>query len=422
MLSHLPAPPPLPVPFPALQPALYRLYNMDLLSPAESHAFQSFLSAMDYADLSPSEWALLNSTNVVSDDEIIGHGHSSELLAKATKDLMALDTGRWDSLAQQPNGLYSHQSQQQQHQTYPNAYSHRQTPYSRRETFPFLNSKAQVQQSMLSIPPHHTDLHTHLVSPTATSAPTSATTTPATPQSPFGFSDLPSHSISHLHLAQTQLNQSHLQHQRPTSPSTKRTSSGTASGSSKRLRPSPPVASSSSVNSAASGPTKQSLLSPSQKKANHIQSEQKRRANIRRGYEALCDTVPTLREAIREEEEAEARMSMGLGSSGKPSRSKRKKKDTAGGDGEKEKIDGRAGPRSENVVLSKTIEYINELLSDRTSLLARLERARSSLPKDHPTLASLSIGERLWEREWKGGSGRLDGEAGEDEDEDGDSP
>lgn len=102
-----------------------------------------------------------------------------------------------------------------------------------------------------------------------------------------------------------------------------------------------------------SGSAKQALLSPSQKKANHIQSEQKRRANIRRGYETLCDTVPALREAIREVEEAEARMTTTLGPSGKPSRSKRKKKDC--GDGDKEKIDGRAGPRSENVVLSKSM-------------------------------------------------------------------
>ena len=50
---------------------------------------------------------------------------------------------------------------------------------------------------------------------------------------------------------------------------------------------------------------KGTLLSPSQKRANHIQSEQKRRANIRRGYEALCEVVPALREAIRAEEERE---------------------------------------------------------------------------------------------------------------------
>jgi len=41
---------------------------------------------------------------------------------------------------------------------------------------------------------------------------------------------------------------------------------------------------------------------------NHAQSEQKRRANIRRGYKALCGTVPALREAIRQEEEEAAMM------------------------------------------------------------------------------------------------------------------
>lgn len=109
-------------------------------------------------------------------------------------------------------------------------------------------------------------------------------------------------------------------------------------------------------------PAKQTLLSPSQKKANHIQSEQKRRANIRRGYEALCDTVPALREAIREEEEAEAHgegrvgREVGgdgqgkVGKGGKGRRGKKGREDAQ----EKERIDGRAGPRSENVVLSKS--------------------------------------------------------------------
>lgn len=99
----------------------------------------------------------------------------------------------------------------------------------------------------------------------------------------------------------------------------------------------------------------QTLLSPSQKKANHIQSEQKRRANIRRGYEALCETVPALREAIREEEEAERNASNGQrggGGARKKSRGKKGQKD--GDDKDKDKLDGRAGPRSENVVLSKS--------------------------------------------------------------------
>jgi hypothetical protein len=98
---------------------------------------------------------------------------------------------------------------------------------------------------------------------------------------------------------------------------------------------------------------KQILLSPSQKKANHIQSEQKRRANIRRGYEALCENVPALREAIKQEEEEAAMVAEKMNSgSGRRRRKKGQGKD--GINGEKEKVDGRAGPRSENVVLTKS--------------------------------------------------------------------
>ena len=97
---------------------------------------------------------------------------------------------------------------------------------------------------------------------------------------------------------------------------------------------------------------KPSLLSPSQKKANHIQSEQKRRANIRRGYEKLCETVPALREAIREEEEGlDGTCDENTGGSSGKGRGKRGR-----GRGKEpgEKVDGRAGPRSENVVLGKS--------------------------------------------------------------------
>lgn len=105
-----------------------------------------------------------------------------------------------------------------------------------------------------------------------------------------------------------------------------------------------------------SGSAKGALLSPSQKRANHIQSEQKRRANIRRGYEALCETVPALREAIRAEDERERAKELeeeanAVGRSkarGGADKGKKKKK------GEGEKADGRAGPRSENVVLQKS--------------------------------------------------------------------
>ncbi|RPD61203.1 hypothetical protein L227DRAFT_652955 [Lentinus tigrinus ALCF2SS1-6] len=157
------------------------------------------------------------------------------------------------------------------------------------------------------------------------------------------------------------------------------------------------------------GSAKGALLSPSQKRANHIQSEQKRRANIRRGYEALCETVPALREAIRAEEERERAKELeeeasaaGKKARGGADKGKKKKK----GDGEKP--DGRAGPRSENVVLQKTIDYIQGLLEERTALQQRLQLARGMLPLGHPALPTDprhldTSGVPLWEREWNGG-------------------
>jgi len=161
------------------------------------------------------------------------------------------------------------------------------------------------------------------------------------------------------------------------------------------------------------------LLSASQKRANHIQSEQKRRANIRRGYEALCETVPALREAIRkEEEEASTTLSNAGNGSLQNSTRKKKAKNTLD-DGEK--IDGRAGPRSENIVLQKTIDYIQELNATREDLLRRLAQARGSLPPDHPLLTSQGVlnpttGQKLplWEREWNY-SPDADDEGSEDE-------
>ena len=97
------------------------------------------------------------------------------------------------------------------------------------------------------------------------------------------------------------------------------------------------------------------LLTEAEKKANHIASEQKRRANIRKGYELLCEIVPPLKEAL----EREARKEKERGSEDEDDADKKKGKkkrdaDTSTGceiDGEK--IDGRAGPRSEAVVLMK---------------------------------------------------------------------
>ncbi|KAF9267971.1 hypothetical protein L218DRAFT_854748 [Marasmius fiardii PR-910] len=181
------------------------------------------------------------------------------------------------------------------------------------------------------------------------------------------------------------------------------------SSTSKRHRASPPSTSGTT--------TKSSLLSPSQKKANHIQSEQKRRANIRRGYEALCETVPALREAIRQEETQQTSGVDGSKGSVKARRGRgRGKVDEGTG----EKIDGRAGPRSENIVLSKTIEYINELLKDRETLLGRLHRIKLSLGPNHPSNLNSNSGPPLWERVWTGGSGKDADAEDEEEEEDGD--
>jgi hypothetical protein len=214
---------------------------------------------------------------------------------------------------------------------------------------------------------------------------------------------------------------------------------GPASASSSSLYPPPRHTPSGQRALANGGSGKPSLLSPSQKKANHIQSEQKRRANIRRGYEKLCETVPALREALREEEGDGAYDDRsGVGSKGRGKRGRGRGKE----DGEK--VDGRAGPRSENVVLGKSksrwfllvrrvmtgfdfsaIEYIKELLGDQAALLARLQRARSALPRGHPALVPRCMRESggaqipLWEREWKGGEGRT-GSGEEDDDDDDD--
>ena len=115
------------------------------------------------------------------------------------------------------------------------------------------------------------------------------------------------------------------------------------------------VAAPSQLSPPSLSPGKTTLLSAQQKKANHIQSEQKRRANIRRGYEALCDTVPALREAIRAEEEGSANGNGNPGNGGACGGVGRRKR-AKGEDGEK--VDGRAGPRSESVVLQKSKTFV----------------------------------------------------------------
>jgi hypothetical protein len=384
---------------------------MSLLSPSESNAFQSFLSTMDYPDeaISASDWAIYNSSaamHQVLDDPLLENsvnpGHR-EALAKATKDLMSLDSDMWDAgssmMDHHPNtphqafdahgrhnGNYDHQllahqqqvlqHQRQQHQQRQNSFS------TNRDIFPFLHNKQQPTPLQYM---QQQQQHAQMSSMNSLSH--SSTT------SSFGFQQR-HNSISMtppLHHQQQQPSQQQQQvnipqqPQRGASPVSRgtrlrgagsarslsgssrpstsapngndastssagaRNNTADAAGTSKRVRTStsPPI-----VNRTGQ-PQKPTLLSPSQKKANHIQSEQKRRANIRRGYEALCETVPALREAIREEEEQERMSNSGSGTR-KKTRNKKGAKD--GDERDKDRLDGRAGPRSENVVLSKS-EY-----------------------------------------------------------------
>ncbi|KAK4051728.1 hypothetical protein OIO90_004552 [Microbotryomycetes sp. JL221] len=150
---------------------------------------------------------------------------------------------------------------------------------------------------------------------------------------------------------------------------------------------------------------KPALLSIEQKKANHIASEQKRRAAIRQGYESLCVVVPALRAAVEEFEERVKRLN-GTGGGGTASRSKKRKglglQTSAGplsGGIEigGEKIDGRAGPKSEAVVLGKTVDHLRQILQDRQD---RLERLSLLYQVGQDNGVEITAGRRLWEELW----------------------
>lgn len=162
----------------------------------------------------------------------------------------------------------------------------------------------------------------------------------------------------------------------------------------------PPVASSS----AGGGSAKPPLLTAQQKKANHILSEQKRRAKIRRGYDALCDVVPSLRSAVQAEQEntaADAKKKRGKGAKANVD------------------VDGRSGPKSESIVLSQTIEYMEHLVSRKEELLSRLQNAQNALPPDQRR--SDENERAIWEKEWDGGTGIEDGEEDDEESDDEDT-
>ncbi|GAA6020802.1 hypothetical protein JCM11491_004657 [Sporobolomyces phaffii] len=192
-------------------------------------------------------------------------------------------------------------------------------------------------------------------------------------------------------------------------------------------RPRPPpaaVASESTTMTTGSGATtttvKPALLTVDQKKANHIASEQKRRAAIRAGYDGLCHVVPVLRDAVAEFEERVRRLEEGehamTASVGNGKKKRRGK--AAGGGGSAstgktgalmgginvggEKIDGRAGPKSEAVVLSKTVDHVRQLLTDRAALLEKLSAAHARARAGGIQVAPAETHE--WDEPWQGES------------------
>ena len=136
-----------------------------LLSPSETHAFQSFLSSIDYNDqasTSPPEWggSVYALHHQYRDDDIlvdnVPQAQGTEALAKATKDLMSLDSDRWNSSSMSANHSHSQHDFNQQHQVYDSQgqYQHHaqhqlQQPHrssyssSSRDSFPFLHTKNQ---------------------------------------------------------------------------------------------------------------------------------------------------------------------------------------------------------------------------------------------------------------------------------------
>ena len=288
--------------------------QMSLLTPSESHAFQSFLSSIDY-DYSIVESIVAAADWTTLSDEIgvpVPHaGPAKEALAKATKDLITLppappsSSSAWEGTELKDIAFFKPlRLPVPTHPAIPQDLS------KQRHDFDHIHNiinNAQTPMYSRAAPPR-----SHRASTSASSSSSSATNIAGS---------------SRHHPSKRSLS----------------AESSSSSASPKRLRPSPSRAGASTPSQVLSG-SKPALLTASQKKANHIQSEQKRRANIRRGYEALCETIPALREAIRAEEEA----SNGLGPGGK----KRRSRGRVGEDGEK--VDGRAGPRSENIVLAKS--------------------------------------------------------------------
>ena len=324
---------------------------MSLLTPTEAITFQSFLSSVDYTESfngpTPTEWMHFHH-GVRHPDDPETQCSEGPKLKRATLDLMTLDVSGTNSLASP--GPW-HRSPAHLKQSYPfpvqggppdrpslvienvrqiyPPHSSSNSPPSAGGTLP---SSGSMFPSTTSDVLRSSGIRLPTRSSSKRSFDTVSSPAPAQPPAPASCSPT---------MQRAKRSRRSPSHQRAADPSR----SPTSSSSSRQL---------TQTQDGTSASSRSQLLSASQKRANHIQSEQKRRANIRRGYEALCDTVPALREAIRKEEEEAADVLANAGSGSSRNATRKKKAKNTNDEGER--IDGRAGPRSENIVLQKSRE------------------------------------------------------------------
>ena len=325
---------------------------MSLLTPTEAITFQSFLSSVDYTEsVTPAEWMLLHHGVRHPDDSEQSYPEAPKL-KKATLDLMSLDVSGTNSL---PTSAPWHKPPAHSKQSYPYpTQADRGVPQDRpsliienvRQVYPPHSSSSNSPPSAgLTLPSSSSPFP-----PTTSGVLRSSARLPTRSSSKRSFDtvSVPAHTPTSISYSSTT---QRAKRSRRSTPPLRRASdpsrSPTSSPSSRQLAQTQEGTSSSS---------RSQLLSASQKRANHIQSEQKRRANIRRGYEALCETVPALKEAIRKEEEEATTTFANTGSGSSRNATRKKKAKNTNDDGEK--IDGRAGPRSENIVLQKSRESL----------------------------------------------------------------
>ena len=324
---------------------------MSLLTPTEAITFQTFLSSVDFTESyngpTPSEWMILHHGVRHPDDPKQAYPEAPKL-KKATLDLMSLDASDTNDIPSGP--WHKPPAHPKQPHPYPGQADRGVAPdrpslliENVRQIYPPHSSSSSPPSegaALPAVPLHSTSSDALRSSSGRLSARSSskrsfdAVLTPSSAQPPASTSHLPTTQRAKRSRQSPPLpQQASDPSQSPTSPSSRQEAhDGTSSSS------------------------RSQLLSASQKRANHIQSEQKRRANIRRGYEALCETIPALREAIRKEEEEAAAMSASAG--GGPSRNSLRKKKVKNAHDDCEKIDGRAGPRSENIVLQKSRSHL----------------------------------------------------------------